>query len=707
MIIKPVMMRPLADGYIDRSRPHTINAIIVDDLGRDEVLLLATDSGNVCGYHVEAIYSAIIRCAKSGYNRPFNGAEVSPFFVENVGMSAWGLATHKFARLIAVSANTGQIMVYAFALVDPAVDSDDVFQSSNGLNLTSDQTWVSIDSRKQLRELQKLMPRNHRSRNLRLTYRGHFDNIPCVSFANFDLDASGTWMVSTDISNRVIVWRIWDDLWPSRVYYPGHPMNNPPQRGWTVIPLDPRTFKQHRSIKQACGCEPIASLIGPRVMLDLSKTIEEVPDASQIFVFGSSKRGMKNPDHLPDDVFSLDCCIDDGNCPRSSASSKRDFPSQASDQAHVDEKAESSSEHPRPSSGYDPWLEESLPKSRRLLRSRRPLSSLFEEDNEHYRVLPCLHPDYGYERSPDMDLVHNWGNNPVHRKTVSEYLKSPFFAEWFRTARTPTFFPVIHFSEHHISLAPYPLDSEYHVLCKTPLFQRFHFDVEISSACDRFNMVKHVPELGLVVAASQKGRVAIISLTWQDDIGYAFRVDWILPFYSQERNDDRPMIPLLGLAVSPMPGFEIPQDVPCIPRGVNPDDWLEFNYRILNPDENDSPSSPSSSRTSSPTQKPTSLCASAPSADHNPDQTSDLAPASESDPESHKDSPSEVNQNEMTSPNDDHQKYTLPELHAQASLAYRPHERWHGWHPSRHYRLLLLFCDNSVMSYEFWHDWKN
>lgn len=244
------------------------------------------------------------------------------------------------------------------------------------------------------------------------------------------------------------------------------------------------------------------------------------------------------------------------------------------------------------------------------------------------------------------------------------------------------------------------MDTEYHLLCRTPLFQRFSFNVEISSACDRFNMVKYVPELGLVVAASQKGRVAIISLTWQEEIGYSFRLDWIVPFYTQERNDERPMIPLLGLAVSPMPGFEIPQDVPCIPRGVDPADWLTFNYRILNPEDNDSSSSPSSPSPCSPsTQQPALHPSSHPNRGSNPNSHP------ESEPEPGQSSSSEEDSHQDTTDSDDH-KYTLPELHAQASLVYRPHERWHGWHPSRHYRLLLLFCDHTVMSYEFWHDWK-
>lgn len=247
------------------------------------------------------------------------------------------------------------------------------------------------------------------------------------------------------------------------------------------------------------------------------------------------------------------------------------------------------------------------------------------------------------------------------------------------------------------------MDSEYHLLCRTPLFQRFSFNVEISSACDRFNMVKYVPELGLVIAASQKGRVAIISLTWQEEIGYGFRVDWIVPFFTQERNDERPMIPLLGLAVSPMPGFELPQDVPCIPRGADPDDWLSFNYRILNPENNDSSSTGSSLSPSRSTSPPKIQPESQPSS--KPERQSHTRPRSESthQSEEHTSSDEEGSGNWADSADERH---TVPELHAQASRVYRPHERWHGWHPSRHYRLLLLFCDHTVMSYEFWHDWK-
>lgn len=707
MIIKPVMKHPQADGYIDPANPHTINNIIVDELGRDEVLLLATDSGNVCGYHVEAIFSALKRCAKSGYKRPFDGAEVTPFFVENVGMSAWGLATHKFARLIAISANTGQITVYAFALVDPSSeDMDDPAPDpdSDGLNATqSDQTWISIHNIKQLRELQRSMPRNHRSRNLRLTYRGHFDNIPNISFANFDLDSNGSWMASTDISNRVIIWRIWDDLGPYRVYYPGHPLNNPPQRGWTVIPLDPRTFKRHQTKEDACGCEPGSVLLASRTILDVSRAIQGVRDASQIFVFGSiSSKRPRNLNRqvqcLPDTIFSAGSRVEQHSRPN--LESKSETKSAVGDKSEADVEGELVTD-----SEFDDASSDS---SDRVVRIKRPLASLYEESDQLH-TSPCLHPDFVYDLEGFSD--HNlklFTERPVHRKRPSVKNSKRFANQQANLSvaavHPPQFFPTIHFSEHHISMAPYPIDSDYHLLSRNPLFQRFSFTVEMSSACDRFNMVKYVPELGIVVAASQKGRVAIISLTWQEEIGYAFRLDWIVPFHTQERSDERPMIPLLGMAVSPMPGYEIPPDVPSIPRGVDPDDWLQFNYRILNPEEDDTPSSPSSTTPDPSTSKPSAQ----PDSSHaKHDSQSDEDSHSSSGSESESEGGSSETHSNMTESTNDNQNYTLPELHAHASRAYHPQEHWDGWHPSRHYRLMLLYCDHTVMSYEFWHDWKD
>jgi hypothetical protein len=221
MIITPVMKNPYSSGYISPVVPHAINNILVDDLGRDEVLLLVTDSGNVCGYRVEAIFSALKRAAERKEQRPFDGSQVDPFFIEYVGASAWGLAIHKFSRLIAVTANTGHVTVFAFALVNPASGkSSDAGQRLEEEDNFNDygQTWLEIKSDEQFKQLRHWMPAKHRKRNIRLTYSGHYTNIPSVSFLNCDLDPNGTWMVSTDIDNKLLVWKIWENLGPYNEY---------------------------------------------------------------------------------------------------------------------------------------------------------------------------------------------------------------------------------------------------------------------------------------------------------------------------------------------------------------------------------------------------------------------------------------------------------------------------------------------------------
>lgn len=666
MIIHPVMKQPQAAGYIDPSAPHAINHIIVDDLGVDEVLLLATDSGNVTGYNVEAIFSEINQCAEFGQKRPFDGIGVKPFFAEYVQKSAWGLATHKFARLIAVSSNTGNITVFAFAMVDLASEHEESDQNSSqnmesGDSERDEQTWVKVNKLDHLNEIKHQMP-NHRKRNLRMSYKGHFENIPCVSFANFDLDPNGLWMVSTDIFNRVVVWRVWDELRPIQMSYLGNPHNNPPQRGWFVLPIDPRRVQRHSLKIDACGCQPIPKMMRNRMILNVTTAMDQVSEASAALALRLSRSSMTHRP-LPEDIFSPDCCV--GPDSRSHySSSQQDLP-----QACGDSQTDLDNTTPRA------WL-----------RATPPIADLIEEDNKNSDVRPfeLLVPPVLEENDlPTLERI------PVHRTSRTSISMHLLTVLTMILATKPRFFPLLHFSERDICLAPYPLDAEFQTLCKAPLWQRSYMNEEINAACDRFNMVKYVPELGIVVAASQKGRVAIITITWQEEIGTSFRLDWIVPFFTQEMTDERPMVPLLGIAVSPMPGFEIPPDVPCIPRDVDPNEWLEFNYRILNPDNDDQSDDHPATTTS-----------------NNPDQDASFT---ESTPAGQNDCTREQGSqtsNRASNVLDGPTNLTLPEIHAHASDVYQPHETWHGSHPSRHYRLLLMFCDHTVMSYEFWHNWR-
>ena len=79
------------------------------------------------------------------------------------------------------------------------------------------------------------------------------------------------------------------------------------------------------------------------------------------------------------------------------------------------------------------------------------------------------------------------------------------------------------------------------------------------SQFERLNMAVQIPELGVVIVASQVGRVALLTLTTRRGSKksrdqHAFRLDWILPFKSQEDHDLRPGGPLHGIAVSPIQG---------------------------------------------------------------------------------------------------------------------------------------------------------
>ena len=85
----------------------------------------------------------------------------------------------------------------------------------------------------------------------------------------------------------------------------------------------------------------------------------------------------------------------------------------------------------------------------------------------------------------------------------------------------------------------------------------------------RLNMVHQIPELGVVLVGNQAGRVIVLSLTkWQPDASdqtkwpkfrgvdttSGFKIVASLPSYDAERLRWRPSVPLLGIAVSPVPG---------------------------------------------------------------------------------------------------------------------------------------------------------
>lgn len=111
-------------GYIDMQAPHIVNHIVTGSLGEREVVVAAYDNGEVVAYDVKGILAEVsrldrLRSQAASTGRPKTRqplASLRPFLHENVGHSAWGLAIHARSRLIAVSSNLHEVMIFALAL---------------------------------------------------------------------------------------------------------------------------------------------------------------------------------------------------------------------------------------------------------------------------------------------------------------------------------------------------------------------------------------------------------------------------------------------------------------------------------------------------------------------------------------------------------------------------------------------------------------
>ncbi|KAG5924345.1 hypothetical protein E4U61_000901 [Claviceps capensis] len=119
----------LVGGAIDEKAPHMISHLAVGALGQEEVVVTGHDDGDVTAFYTKEIADYISSSfntrsgntmSRGGWNSlppaPSRCKVPTPFFKENVGGSAWGLAIHQQSRLIAVSSNRSEIMVFAPAL---------------------------------------------------------------------------------------------------------------------------------------------------------------------------------------------------------------------------------------------------------------------------------------------------------------------------------------------------------------------------------------------------------------------------------------------------------------------------------------------------------------------------------------------------------------------------------------------------------------
>lgn len=498
------------------------------------------------------------------------------------------------------------------------------------------------------------------------------------------------------------------------------------ESGWAVIALDPRSFHPLKFKEDACGGLPQPFMNNDGTVLDLTGLASRIPNASQLYNYFPPAVKIQPEQPVLPDIFGSDCRIStkknptSGNRPNTdngmpqdigdpakgasvnppsnltNASSHRAVDSSApednmsedgdsnpdvnlgADQQGIDHDEPQTHDSPQPGHGPLSTAEFLRFALFEALGGDTPVPEGYYDDYSEDEDMGDTDDNYsdGEERPEnrarayqvfDRMLRSAFPEDPMHYEQRERLMPHP-------PAPAPicSRFSILQFSQTDIRLVPDPTAPHASVVCGAPLRQPFTHPIVSIRASDRFNMVKYIPEHGIVVAASQKGRAAVISLTESEDTGVMFRVDWIVPFESQERYGDRPLIPLLGMTVSPIQGFEMPPDVSYIPRGVSEDEEVTFHYRFVDQDDADNPHPPKT-------------------AFHH---------AEKSNTETDSDSEEESDGKRVS-------QLTLPECHAKASRVYKPEESWRGWYPSRRYRLLLLYADHTVMSYEFWYDWKS
>lgn len=295
------------------------------------MIVAVCDDGDVLAYTTRSIRETIENARIGNEVELPNTATVKRILFRNVVKSAWGIAIHKAARLIAVSANTHKITVFAFALYrEPSLyrpgslkdrevlskasklDDDGPFQELS--DHSEDKDFLqSIRFRYGPNEWISASPFSHlillRSRyNLEVTLEGHRNNIPDIAFCNTAADPAGRYLVSTDLNGATFVW----DIWRRKILanLTSHhnllskykPFKNQPQDrlaphaaselGWCVACLDPQSFRYASTIEGMYGCPTISDHIGniysgesrsfptTGIIVDNTSSKELVPDSS-------------------------------------------------------------------------------------------------------------------------------------------------------------------------------------------------------------------------------------------------------------------------------------------------------------------------------------------------------------------------------------------------------------------------------------------
>ena len=521
MVDLPTSSFGLQPGYLDVNHPHDINHLVVGELGDEEVIVAACDDGDVVSFTTHSILTVVRG----------KGSSLSPvkaFFIQNVGHSAWGIAIHKAARLIAVSSNTKKIDVFCFALDGAICLYGEFHRHLTKKYLDSEEQDVCPDWDWAKRSRPTALDRCF---NTRISLSGHGENIPNIAVFNSDLDVQGQYLASTDINNETIIWDIWTREIKVRTSVSKQNLSH--QRGWGVTCLDPRTARVE-------GVPRIRYRVTDRRnSINLTQDSFDIADNSQYHPsYPHSGRILDTLDMMPPET-ALEADSEEPD----------NLFTEDADQQHV------------------------LPGNSASLQAAAMATNSGSESNEidslteplhHTLASPLVRIPFedsagtGDEVNLDEDFTHchQKPELPFNLLQTSETDIHLLF-QMFEAAASPT-----GWATYRLSYSNQTIHQHIH---EGP-------DTYLLSQIERLNMILQISELGLVIVGNQVGRMIVVPtsrfekmlttigvgiLTMirtlpQDE--YGFKTEAILPFKSQEEKGLRPKKVLMGVAVSPVQG---------------------------------------------------------------------------------------------------------------------------------------------------------
>lgn len=546
------------------------------------------------------------------------------FFLENVGSSAWGLAIHQKSRLIAVSSNNHEVTVFVHGInknepcncaeegtaFDPTYHGKQPKTFPNGTCLSkgffynSGHTEGSLFPLRQtltstLKKRSEFLPGTPCSRNFRIILKSLnlIHNIPAITFAE-DNNGLAESIIATDIAGEMWLLGVWEErceMIGSTIMEPRNP-DNTPQMGWGVMTIPLRYFKPTRNFHDALGmqdlrlmwdksvhnrpgtecCMNISSAMRlaerfPRIMKDTNDEITQVVRHLRVHSGhvlipthgGGTMEDGGNDDESDDEVVPEQTEIE------VDAPSEGNADTHNWDQGVADDSSEESSHSGTDSFSWD-------------VPDQNMQEWEFELDENGATTFTQPRVEV-YDDSSDA------GSTDAHYGDHKNLLPSHIMAcirdaqSRFKKQRCSDVRQLLDDIAGSV-VDPSPILSDGSVILRTwngsielvPSFQ--HIPPTVCSpsfpgrstptafglrfmGIGRINMMAFIPELALVVVASQNGQAALLSLSAiivpsSKTPVPTFRVEALLPPRNSDEisfpADSKPECPLLGLAVSPM-----------------------------------------------------------------------------------------------------------------------------------------------------------